>query len=337
MPRLTENQRNEAMGMSRAGMSTRAIARHFNCHQSTIVRLVERVRVTGSTRDRQRPGPQRVTTQAQDRYIRVTHLRDRFRPATRTGAAVVGRQGPVSANTVRRRLREVGLRARRPYVGAILRDHHRQRRLIWAQGHQTWRRVDWQSVLFSDESRFHLYHADGRQRVWRRLGERLADCCVFETNRWGGGSVMVWGGFTFHHRTALHICRGRVNAVAYRDDVLQPIVVPMFRAHPQLQHFQQDNARPHTARFSMDYLAANNINVLDWPAMSPDMAPIEHVWDEIGRRLYRRPQMHTIAALEAALVQEWNNLPQAFFQTLVNSMRRRCTACVRARGGHTRY
>ena len=71
--------------------------------------------------------------------------------------------------------------------------------------------------------------------------------------------------------------------------------------------------------------------------MSPDMAPIEHVWDEIGRRLYRRPQMHTIAALEPALVQEWNNLPQAFFQTLVNSMRRRCTACVRARGGHTRY
>ena len=67
-------------------------------------------------------------------------------------------------------------------------------------------------------------------------------------------------------------------------------------------------------------LAANNINVLDWPAMSPDMAPIEHVWDEIGRRLYRRPQMHTIAALEAALIQEWNSLPQAFFQTLVNSM-----------------
>ena len=73
-----------------------------------------------------------------------------------------------------------------------------------------------------------------------------------------------------------------------------------------------------------------------WPVVSPDMAPIEHVWDGIGRHLQTRGHHENLPALEAALVYEWNTLPQAFFQRLVVSMRRH-TACLNARGGHTRH
>jgi len=132
---------------------------------------------------------------------------------------------------------------------------------------------------------------------------------------------MVWGAFSYNHRSQLHVFRQRATAVMYRDDVLHPHVVPMFAAHPQLQFFQQDNALPHTARGSMACLTQNNINVLPWPSLSPDMAPIEHVWDEIGRRIAAGRHPTTVAQLEQRLVFEWNHLPQAFFQTLVNSMR----------------
>lgn len=337
MPRLTAPERERAIGMLQNGASTREIARRLHCAHTTISRLHQRFLQTGSTRDRPRPGQQRVTTARQDRHIVRTHVRDRTLPATRTAARVQGRRGFIHPNTVRNRLRAAGLRARRPYFGPILTDRHRNQRLQWANRHQNWRLRQWHGVIFSDESRFHLRNADGRIRVWRRRGERYNADCVVQTDRWGGGSVMVWGGITYRHRTPLHICRGRVNAVYYRDQVLQNHVVPFFNQHNDVHTFQQDNARAHTARVSMQYLAQQNIPVLQWPALSPDLSPIEHLWDEIGRRLSRRRQMDNVRQLEAALVQEWNAIPQNTIQRLINSMRRRCTACVNANGGHTRY
>ncbi len=80
-----------------------------------------------------------------------------------------------------------------------------------------------------------------------------------ETDRWGGGSVLIWGGITFHSRTNLHVFDGNVNALKYRDEVLEGMVVPFMRDHPNIQVLQQDNARPHCARLSMDFLEVNQI------------------------------------------------------------------------------
>ena len=84
MPRLSEKERNQAVGLLYAGISIRGVARQFNWVHSTITRLTARFGLTGSTPDRLQPGQPRVTTPAQDGYIRVLHLLDRFRPATQT-------------------------------------------------------------------------------------------------------------------------------------------------------------------------------------------------------------------------------------------------------------
>ena len=75
-----------------------------------------------------------------------------------------------------------------------------------------------------------------------------------------------------------------------------------------------------------------------WPSMSPDLSPIEHVWDEMDRRLKQRPnQPVTLQGLVEALQEVWQEILQAFHANLVASMRRRCQECVNARGGHTHY
>ena len=165
--------------MLQAGQTPTAVARPLGCHFSTVARLSQRHQITGSVNDRPRTGRPRVTTAAQDRYIRVTHFRNRMMPATRTVHQVLGPRGPVSTDTARRRLRAAGLRNRGPYVGPILSPRHRQRRQQWAQQHQQWaqqhqqwRRVQWQEVLFTDNSRYNLPNADGRIRVWRRSAGR---------------------------------------------------------------------------------------------------------------------------------------------------------------------
>jgi transposase len=84
-----------------------------------------------------------------------------------------------------------------------------------------------------------------------------------------------------------------------------------------------------------DYLTQQNVDLLPWPAVSPDLSPIEHVWDEMERRLRHLPnQPVTLAEMGPALI---HNIPQAFFNNLVRSMRRRSPACINANGGHTRY
>lgn len=335
MPRLNEENRNRAIGRLEAGESQSSVARRLNVRQSTISRLWHRYTQHNSTRDRPRSGRPRVTTPAQDRYIRVLHLRNRAVTATYTADHVPGLRR-VSPQTIRNRLREHGIRPMRPHTGPVLHPHHRRARLQWCRNVRAWNLLNWRRIWFSDESRFLLYRHDGRMRVYRRRNERYARQCVREVDRHGGGGVMMWGGISMNGRTQLVHVQGNLNAVRYRDEILNRHVVPTIDAGRDI--FQHDNARPHTARITTDFLANNNITVLPWPSKSPDLNPIEHLWDQLDKRLRRRQlQPQTRLQLVNALRDEWRRIPQRRIRRLIQSMPRRCRAVIDARGGHTRY
>lgn len=342
MPRLTLQERERALGLLEAGTSQTAVARRLHVNQSTISHLVSRHQQTGSVADRPRPGQLPVTTARQDRQIRLAHLRDRFRTAATTAANTIGRHGRrIHPITVRRRLRQAGLRPRRPYRGPILQPRHRQARRQFAHRYGRQPRLFFRRIVFSDESRYCVSFVDGRERVYRRHGERYANACVRQRDRFGGGSVMVWGAINAGFRSDLHVIQGNLTAQRYVDEILRAEVVPLLRRHQRRRRqliFQHDNARPHAARVTQAFIQEARINVMDWPAYSPDLNPIEHLWDELGRQVYRRPiPPATVADLTLALHQEWRNIPMAFITRLCDSMPQRIHACARADGGHTRY
>ena len=129
-----------------------------------------------------------------------------------------------------------------------------------------------------------------------------------------------------------------MTAVRYRDEILRPVAVLLVQQHNLI--LQQDSARPHVARVCQDFLANNNIAPLAWPRYSLDLTPIEHMWDELDRRVRKRrnpPPPPTLAQLRNALIDEWNNIPMRTVNALVNSIQRRIRAATAARGGHTRY
>ena len=75
-----------------------------------------------------------------------------------------------------------------------------------------------------------------------------------------------------------------------------------------------------------------------WPSRSPDVNPIEYLWDELGRRIRRQPhQPQNIQEIERALVREWRQIPSVTIRRLTQSMRRRCQAVINAQGSYTRY
>ena len=256
----------------------------------------------------------------------------------------------ISSDTVRRRLRSSGIRARRPYIGPRLTRLHRRRRTDWTRIHQRWRAAQWRNTLFSDESKFQVDFSDKRQKVYRRRGERFSDSCVHELDRFGRASTMVWGGISHYGVTPLVFIdggqgvgaqrnagrrRGGLTADRYVNEIIRPVVLPYLTAHPGMI-LQQDNATPHTARVTRNFLQQKNVVTLPWPALSPDLNPIEHVWDFLGKKVRER-QCDNARQLRNALQQEWNALPIQYIRRLIGSMRRRCTAVLRANGGHTRY
>ena len=125
-----------AIALLMQGQRQQQVANHFGVNVSTIERLVRRLRETGHLADRPRSGRPRVTSRRQDRTIRLAHLRNRHLTATETALNTVGTHNrQISPKTFGSRLREIGLRARRQYVGLPLTQARRLRRMAWLTAH----------------------------------------------------------------------------------------------------------------------------------------------------------------------------------------------------------
>ena len=159
--------------------------------------------------------------------------------------------------------------------------------------------------MFTDESLFCIDMNDGRAKVWRRQGERYADCCVRESSRWDGGSVMVLDGISGRYKTPLVVIEGNLTAMCYIDEVLKPVVVQFLQNYADDTLYPEDNARPHSATLTSDFLGQHDVQVLPWPAFSSDVSPIEHLWDQLGCPLFdSRRHIHNRQQLIQALTRE---------------------------------
>jgi transposase len=99
-----------------------------------------------------------------------------------------------------------------------------------------------------------------------------------------------------------------------------------------------DNVRPHLARIVVRYLEQVGTRLLPWSVNSPDLNPIEHVWDFLGKGVRRRqPRPETLNGLRVALQEEWAQIPQDYIATLIQNMPNRLRDVIRARSGNTRY
>ncbi|GFV40930.1 transposable element Tcb2 transposase [Trichonephila clavipes] len=238
-----------------------------------------------------------------------------------------------------RKLHGGGQFARRPVRCVPLTPVHRRRRSLWCREHRNWRDNEWGRVLFTNESRFSLSSDSHRILIWRERGSRNHHSNIIERDRYGGGGFLVWGDIMLGSRTDLHIFDGGlVNGTRSCNEILLSYV-RHFRGTLGLQFLlMDDNAPCHRTVAAKQLLESEDIERMDWPARSPDLNPIEHVWDFLGRRLAACTlQPVTIRELRLALQDEWAAMPQQLIDTLILSMGRRCETCLAVRGDHIPY
>lgn len=333
----------QAVALLQSGLSQRNVSTQLHISRSAVQRVYHRFLETGGYVRRLRGPRLRVTTERQDRFMVTTSLRNRHLTSVQIQEQLRDFHGvAVSARTVRRRLAERGLRPHKPANGPKLERAHRMSRLQFARQHSRWTQRHWSQVLFSDETKIMLHGNDGRRKVYRRQGERFVQCCIEEKVSYGGGSWTVWGGISAAGKTALEFVSGprmpSLNADRYIRQCLETHVMPYAEFVGPNFIFMHDNARPHTAGIVRNYLQDVGITVMEWPSRSPDMNPIEHLWDELKRRVRaRHPAPQTLQELKTAIEEEWENIPQHVILTLINSMPNRMNAVINALGGNTSY
>ncbi|GBM04250.1 Transposable element Tc1 transposase [Araneus ventricosus] len=197
----------------------------------------------------------------------------------------------------------------------------------------------WATVPFTDESRFSLNTDFRHTFMWREPETRYLPSNVREIDHYGRGGLMVWAGIMLEGRTPLHVFeRGTVTGVRYRDEILEPYV-RLFRGAVGPEFIlMDDNVRPPRALLVDEILESEDIRRMDSPARSPDLNPIEHVWDALGRAIAtRNTPPRFIQEMITALLNAWDQLPQEMINCLISSMKSRCKACISVRGDHTPY
>ncbi|UYV74086.1 hypothetical protein LAZ67_11002066 [Cordylochernes scorpioides] len=313
------------IGLKRAGWSIRQIAADTHLGASTVHRLWRRWLEQGNVAIYRNAGATRGTSARVDRRI----LRQAVAAPQATCTAILQHvqdtlDHSISTRTISRRLVANGLHSCRPLRRLPLTPPNRRQRLEWGRARSTWM-TEWHRVVFSDESRFCLSSDSRRVRVWRRRGERSNPAAIVERPTVRQRGIMVWGAIAYDSRSPLLRIQGTMTAQRYVDDVLRPVTLPYLQGVPNAL-YQQDNARPHTARISQQ--ALQDVQMLPWPPYSPDLSPIEHVWDIIGRRLHALPQPRSEDELWQMVEREWRAIPQDAIRTLIDSLPRRVAACI---------
>ncbi len=223
-----------------------------------------------------------------------------------------------------------------PCVKPLLNNRQRQKRLAWAKDKNDWTAAEWSKVMFSDESKFSISFGNQGPRVWRKRGEAQNPRCLRSSVKFPQ-SVMVWGAMSSAGVGPLCFLRSKVNTAVYQE-VLEHFMIP---AADQLYGdadfiFQQDLAPAHSAKATSTWFKDHGIPVLNLPANSPDLNPIENLWGIVKRKMrYARP--NNAEELKATIRATWALITPEQCHRLIDSMPRRIAAVIQAKGAPTKY
>jgi transposase len=246
----------------------------------------------------------------------------------------------VSDRTVCRVLVEAGLKSSPKVEKPLLSRKNIKARLEFAKRHQHWTAADWERVIWSDETKINRFNSDGRSWCWIRDVDGLEPRTVKKTVKHGGGSIMIWGCMTVHGPGFMCKLDSTMDRHVYKDILEEELAatIEYYDMDPSKVIFQHDNDPKHTAKSVREWLEEQQFEVLTWPAQSPDLNPIEHLWAWLKIRLNQYERAPTgMLELWDRVQDVWNGFGTEECVKLIHTMPKRIEAVLKSKGYWTDY
>jgi hypothetical protein len=333
----------EAIRLLSAGTSTREAASRLNISPSMACKIFRNNKENMPINKGGRP--RKIQTETVE-YLKVNMKRGTLRTVKEArDKANHLLPDPVSASTIRRRLREARLIAKRKIKRPALKPKHIKGRMQFIRKYKEWTVDDWARVIWSDESKINRICSDGLQWVWDDAPGPITQRSVRGTVKFGGGSVVVWSCMSWNGPGYIAKVDETMDSQLYiriLQEDLQMSIDEWDLAQEDLI-FQHDNDPKHTAKITKAYLKSVGLTeddgtLLYWPAQSPDLNPIEHMWNYLKIQLGKYPTRPTCCEeLWKRIAAEWYKIPVQFCRRLIRSMPDRLAAVYRAHGKQTKY
>lgn len=238
-------------------LTCREISARIGCSHVAVSKVIKKIKVYGDIERKIGSGKKKITSPREDRILIKMCLSDRKKTSRELSMDLRNNHHvKVSARTVRRRLQNVGLMARRPQKKPPLSTKMRVARLKWAMKYRNWTENDWKRVIFTDESKINLNQSDGIHYVRRRRNETNNPQCILAKHKFPV-SVMVWGGISFFGTGDLVCLTGSMNGDSYIEVIREGLIPSIERLFPVILEpiFQDDSAPCHrAARVSFFFL-----------------------------------------------------------------------------------
>ena len=316
------------------GMKYKDLSKKYNISISGARKIVELFKIRKSNDSLKKLCGRKLKTTMRDDN-RITLLAKR-KPFSSSREIKEELNLSVSSRTIRRRLNQSGLKSSYAKKKPLLRAANIRKRLAFAKKYVNMPESFWDRVIWSDESKFELKNSKRAKRVWCEPSQKLKSKNIAHTVKHGGGSLMVWGCFSSSGVGRLVKIDTKMTAEYYvniLEENLNNSAVEMCLVD---FIFQQDNDPKHTSKVAKSYFQKNNIEVLEWPAQSPDLNPIEHLWTILDDKIPMESRTNFQTFWEK-MQSEWRQIPSQTLKNLTLSMPKRLREVIINKGGATKY
>ncbi len=282
---MSQDLRKKIIYLHKKGEGYGKISKALLISQNTVAKVVQTFKKDGTaTISQRRPGRPRKWTPRQERLLMRRVEENRHASSLQLSKEVESQTGvTISRDTIRRTLQRNGMHGKKP----LLKPRHKKAHLEFARAHADKDEDYWDSILY----KINVFGTDGFKTVWRRKGEEYKE------------KVLMWGCMSAAGVGELHFIDGIMNSQMYCS-ILKEKMLPSLHALGRCALFQHDNDPKHTSKATVGFLKKNRVKVIQWPSMSPDLNPIEHLWGILKRQVEHHSPS-SIQSLKEVILEEW--------------------------------